>query len=120
MCIIISNSKNNSLAVTTFNMHSCHFLSFFFDNNAFMPLQARDPLLFGSSKHVPKLMQSFVEVMGHGTELVDEPLGRRMAGLLHSMRPSLPGDLVEGAFASLSDKQKTAFSAYMASQPLPS
>jgi hypothetical protein len=82
-------------------------------------LQARDPLLFGSSKHLPKLVQTFVEVLGRGSSMVDEPLGRRIAGLLHSMRPSLPGDLVEAAFATLNDKQKAAFSAYMAGQPLP-
>jgi hypothetical protein len=81
--------------------------------------QAQDPLLVGSSSHVPKLVQSFVEVLGRGTSLVDEPLGRRIAGLLHSMRPSLPGDLVEGAFAALNDKQKAAFSAYMAGSPIP-
>lgn len=85
-----------------------------------MPVQAHDALLFGpNNKHIPKLVQCFVEVLGRGTQLVDEPLGRRIANLLHSMRPSLPGDLVEGHYGSLAEKQKAAFSAYMAGQPLP-
>jgi len=82
--------------------------------------QARDPLLFGpNNQHIPKLVQCFVEVLGRGTQLVDEPLGRRMANLLHSMQPSLPGDLTGAAFNGLSDKHKAAFSAYMGGQPLP-
>lgn len=77
-------------------------------------------MLFGpSNKHVPKLVQSFVEVLGRGTQLVDEPLGRRIAGLLTAMRPSLPGDFMEAGFNSLSEKQKAAFSAYMGGTPLP-
>ncbi len=84
------------------------------------PSQAQDPVLFGpGNKHLPKLVQCFVEVLGRGTQLCEEPLGRRMAALLHSMRPSLPGDFMEAHFNTLSEKQKAAFSAYMAGQPLP-
>lgn len=98
-----------------------YLLSLFICSPPYLPPKARDPLLFGpGNKHVPKLVGSFVEVLGRGTQLVDEPLGRRMANLLHSMRPSLPGDMVEAAFNGLSsDKHKAAFSAYMAGQPLP-
>lgn len=81
--------------------------------------QAKDPLVFGpANKHMPKLVQSFVEVLGRGTGLVDEPLGRRIATLLSALRPSVPGDMLEAGFNGLSDKQKAAFSAYMAGQPL--
>jgi hypothetical protein len=83
-------------------------------------VQAQDPLLFGpGNKHVPKLVQSFVEVLGRGTQLVDEPLGRRITNLLHNMRPSLPGDLMEAGFNGLGEKQKAAFTAYMQGQPIP-
>lgn len=85
----------------------------------FFHTQAQDPLLFGpANKHMPKLVQSFVEVLGRGTGLVDEPLGRRIATLLSALRPSVPGDVLEAGFNGLSDKQKAAFSAYMAGQPL--
>jgi hypothetical protein len=83
-------------------------------------LQAQDPLLFGDgAKHIPKLVQSFVEMLGRGTQLVDEPLGRRIANLVHSMRPNLPADLIDGAFSALSDKQKQAATAYFTGAALP-
>lgn len=83
-------------------------------------MQAQDPLLFGNgAKHIPKLVTSFVDVLGRGTQLVDEPLGRRIAALVSSMRPNLPADLVDGAFNALSDKQKHAVTAYFTGVALP-
>lgn len=79
--------------------------------------QAQDPRLLGpSNAHLPKLVGAFVQVLGRGTDLVDEGVGLRMAGLLHSMSSSIPSGLVEGAYNSLKEKQKANFQAFMAGQ----
>eukprot|EP00879_Flechtneria_rotunda_P018215 GHRR01019105.1.p1 GENE.GHRR01019105.1~~GHRR01019105.1.p1 ORF type:complete len:146 (-),score=33.10 GHRR01019105.1:468-905(-) len=80
-------------------------------------LQTQDPRLLGpNNKHLPQLVSAFVEVLGRGSELINEGIGRRMAGLLHSMQGSIPAGLVEATFSGLSDKQKANFQAYMAGQ----
>jgi hypothetical protein len=56
-----------------------------------------------------------LQVLGRGTDLVEEGVGLRMAGLLHSMGPSCPG-VVDAAFAQLKDKQKANFTSFMAGQ----
>jgi hypothetical protein len=98
----------------------CAQLKLFLERAHIPTLQANDLLLFGpGNKHIPKLAQCFVEVLGRGTQLVEEPLGRRMASLLTTMQPTLPSGAVDAGFSSLNDKQKAAFQAYMAGQPLP-
>eukprot|EP00879_Flechtneria_rotunda_P021574 GHRR01022737.1.p1 GENE.GHRR01022737.1~~GHRR01022737.1.p1 ORF type:complete len:295 (+),score=116.76 GHRR01022737.1:93-977(+) len=80
-------------------------------------METQDPRLLGpNNKHLPQLVSAFVEVLGRGSELINEGIGRRMAGLLHSMQGSIPAGLVEATFSGLSDKQKANFQAYMAGQ----
>ncbi|KAF6254101.1 armadillo-type protein [Scenedesmus sp. NREL 46B-D3] len=68
--------------------------------------QAQDARVLGPNNcHLPKLVESFVRVLGRGTDLVDEGMGLRMAGLLHSMGPGCPG-VADATFAQLKDKQK--------------
>ncbi|WIA40679.1 hypothetical protein OEZ86_004377 [Tetradesmus obliquus] len=79
-------------------------------------LEAQDARLLGPSNcHLPKLVEAFVQVLGRGTDLVEDAVGLRMAGLVHSMGPSCPG-LVDAAFAQLKDKQKANFTSFMAGQ----
>lgn len=82
--------------------------------------QARDVRLLGASNaRLPRLAGVCVEVLGRGTDLVEEGVGRRMAGLLHSLGPSLPPGLVEAAYGGLSEAQQAAFSAYMSGAGAP-
>eukprot|EP00878_Enallax_costatus_P012560 GHUV01013118.1.p1 GENE.GHUV01013118.1~~GHUV01013118.1.p1 ORF type:complete len:1009 (+),score=321.88 GHUV01013118.1:364-3390(+) len=79
-------------------------------------LEAQDQRLLGpSNKHLPKLVASFVETLGRATDLVEEGVGLRMAGLLNALGSSVPGTL-EAAFTIMKDKQKANFQSYMSGQ----
>lgn len=78
--------------------------------------QAQDAQLLGpANKHLPKLVASFVETLGRATDLVEEAVGLRMAGLLTAMGSSVQG-MVEATYGSLKEKQQASFQSYMSGQ----
>lgn len=77
-------------------------------------MQVQDARLLGpNNAHVPRLIETFVQTLGRGTDLVEEGVGLRMAGLLHSM--SAPA-LVEAAYNTLKPQQQVNFRTYMNGQ----
>ncbi|CAD7695704.1 unnamed protein product [Ostreobium quekettii] len=71
-------------------------------------------VLGDSNKNLPQVIDVFVQVLGHGREVVAKDVGARMVALMNQMQGSLPAEVVQASLAKLSSKQQQAFQSWMA------
>jgi len=74
-----------------------------------------DQLVLGeNNKNLQKILEAYVQVLGHGTELVEGEVGLVIAKQIHDLASVLPAELLQNTASRLSVEHQANLQAYMA------